>query len=99
MEIAGQKISVPVEGRLTTTQAQIKSSESDWQRVLASYGSEQLKEIPATGKKAVWSERRGQLSVQGEKHIYHVAVEGVESPLSPMEVAAKVALQLIDQFN
>lgn len=68
-------------------------------RVLASYGNESLQDVPAIGARSVWSERRGQLSVLANKHIYHVAVEDIDSPETVRERAEKLALLLVDQFD
>lgn len=97
--IGGQTISIPGSGRLTITQATLVSPESDWQRVLASYGGETLQQVPATGSRARWSENRGQLSVLAKKHIYNVAIEDPDGPGSIRDRAIKIALLLVDQFD
>lgn len=96
-EIAGQKIEIPGEGRLTLTRVSVKSPVADWQRAISSYGTEKLKEIPGVGGQAVWSDRRHQLSFMTVDRVYlfHVAIEDSDNPLLMEDTAGKIALRLI----
>lgn len=97
--IGGQTIAVPGNGRLTITRAATRSPQQDWQKVLASYGSEALQDVPAIGRRAVWSHKRSQLSVLATGHIYHVAVDDTDNPDLILERAGQTALLLVDRFD
>lgn len=95
MKVAGREIAVPVEGRLSITEAPVVSKQGDWQRVLKSYGSESLLEVSTIGSAAVWSEKRGQLSVTSEDYIYNVAVLDGSDSKQRIEAAIEIVKKLI----
>lgn len=97
MTIVGREMTVPVEGRLTLTKAPIKNLDIDWQRVISSYKSESLSEIPDIGTKAVWSDKRQQLSVLTDAEAYHVAVEVGDESSQHRDAAIRIAQQLLVQ--
>lgn len=99
MTVGGQVMEVPGEGRLTITMAALKNPDGDWQRVLISYGDQELLEVPAVGRRAVWSAQRKQLSVQAEGHLYHVALTNPDDPAAEYETAVRLGLLLVDMHG
>lgn len=90
-ELSGHRIEIPGESRLSITRAAISSKDRDWQRVLASYGTQPLIEVHNIGIKAVWSEKRHQLSVMTDNYVIHVVVEDPDQPTAEQKSAEQVA--------
>ncbi len=97
--IGGRVMEMPGEGRLTLTLAAVKDAETDWSRVIASYGNQELLDVPAVGTSAVWSAQRHQLSVLAGSHIIHVALENPDEPGVEYESAVRLALLLADMYE
>jgi hypothetical protein len=97
MILGGQQVEVPGEGRLSVTRAPVRTKSSDWQRVLSSYGSEELIQVPNIGEQAVWSPKRRQLSVLSAEAVVHVAVENPDQLAAEQASAEKIAQLLLGE--
>jgi len=97
--IGGHVMEFPGEGRLTITVAGVREPDADWRRVIASYGGQELLDVPAVGKTAVWSAQRRQLSVLAKLHIVHVALENTDGTDTEYENAVRLALLLVDKYE
>ena len=96
-EFSGHRVEIPGESRVSITRATVRSKDSDWQRMLTSYGTQPLTEVQNIGIKAVWSEKRHQLSVMTDKYVIHVAVEDPDQPASEQKNAQHIAQLLLSQ--
>lgn len=94
-ESPGHKIELPGKSRVSITRAAISSKDGGWQRVIASYGKQPLIEVQNIGNKAVWPEKRHQLSVMKEEHMIHVAAEDPDQPADEKENAERIAQFLL----
>jgi hypothetical protein len=90
-EFSGNKVEFPGESRVSITRAAVRSKDKDWQRVLAGYGTQPLTNIQNIGIKAVWSEKRHQLSVMTDAYVLHVAVEDPDQPTAEQQNAEHIA--------
>lgn len=97
--IGGQVMEIPGEGRLTITVVAVQDPDADWERVLNKYRGEDPVGVPAVGRRAVWSVQRRQLSIQAERHLYHVALENPDEPSAEQETAVRFGLLLVDQHQ
>lgn len=95
--LSGHRVEFPGESRVSITRADVRSKDSDWQRVLTSYGTQPLTEVQDIGIKAVWSEKRHQLSVMTDKYVIHVAVEDPDKPADEQKNAQHIAQLLLNQ--
>lgn len=93
--IGGQRVRVPGQGRLTVTRAALHDPDADWARVMSSYRGETPLVVERLGKRAVWSARRSQVSVQGSTHVFHVMVEDSDAPKAVRERAEAIARVLL----
>jgi len=94
--IGNQVIESPGQGRLTLTRAVVKSATADWDRVLKSYGDETLQSVEDVGDRAVWSQRRSQISAQNAGFIVHVALSNPDAPDESLATAIEIAQQLLE---
>ena len=95
LNMAGQVIEVPGEGRVTITVAPTQVPDSDWERVLSSYRAAPPEAVDGIGDKAVWSDQRHQLSVLAPASIIHVAVEDNDTPDTGREQAVAIAREVL----
>lgn len=94
-EFSGHRIEIPGESRVSITRAEVRSKDSDWQRVLAAYGTQPLTDVQHIGIKAVWSEKRHQLSVMTDEYVFHIAVEDPDQPAAEQKNAQHIAQLLL----
>lgn len=93
--IGGQVVRMPGQGRVSLTRAPVQSPDADWARVMNSYRNDVVVPIPGLGQRAVWSGRRSQVSVLGERHVFHVMVEDSDAPNRVREQAEAMARELL----
>jgi hypothetical protein len=94
-ELLGQKVEIPAESRVNITRVTVRSKDSDWQRVLNGYATQPLTQVQNIGTKAVWSEKRHQLSFITNEYVFHVAVEDPDQPAAEQKNAELIAQMLL----